>query len=124
MHEAIHATPSPIMNDEVQKDGDDFECPNIHNKPHGGNDTDDDANEDHVHCLSSIFPNTDNNPVENVYTRDSTGRVVSIEACLKVPQNEAAVVEATEAESRHVISGKCKKSRRHCHFEKEISCHY
>ena len=99
---------SPIMNDEVHKDCDDFECQNIHNKPHGGNDDDDDddANEDHVHCLSSIFPNTDNNPVEYVCTRDSTGRAVSIEACLKVPQNEAAAMEATDAKSRQIISGK------------------
>ena len=98
--------PSPIMNDEVHKDGDDFERPNIHSKPHGGND--DDANEDHVNCLSSIFPNTDDNPVEYVYTRDSSGRVVSIEARLKEPRNEAAVtMEATDAESRHdLLSGK------------------
>jgi hypothetical protein len=86
--------------------GDHFKNSNFHNKPHGGNDNDDDANEDHVHSLSSIFPNTDNNPVEYVNNRDSNGRVVPIEAGLKVPRNEAARMEATDAESRRVISGK------------------
>jgi hypothetical protein len=43
------------MNDEVHKDDDDLERPNMHNKSNGGNDNND-ANLDHVHCLSSIFP--------------------------------------------------------------------
>jgi hypothetical protein len=105
---SMKQSPSPIMNDEVHLDGDHFKCPNIHNKLHGGNDNDDDdaKNEDHVHCLSSILPNTGNNPVEYVYTRDSTGRVVSMEACLKVPRKDAAVMEATVGKSRRVISWK------------------
>ncbi len=103
---SMKQSPSPIMNDEVHIDGDHFECPNIHNKPHVGNDNDyDDANEDHVCCfLSSIFPNTGNNLVEYVYTRDSTGRVVSMEACLKVPRKEAVVMEATVGKSCRAIS--------------------
>jgi hypothetical protein len=44
--------------------------------------------------------------VEYVYTRDSTERVVSMEACLKVPRKEAAVTEATVGKSGCVVSGK------------------
>jgi hypothetical protein len=68
MHETL---PSQIMNDEGHEDDDHYEHPNIHNESNGENDVDD-ANEDHVYCLSSMFPNTDNNPAEYVFTRDST----------------------------------------------------
>jgi ABC-type Zn2+ transport system substrate-binding protein/surface adhesin len=36
--------------------------------------------------LSKVLPNSDDNPVEYIYTRDSTGRVLSVEARLKVPR--------------------------------------
>ena len=35
--------------------------------------------------LSKVLPNSDDNPVEYIYTRDSTGRVVHVESRLKVP---------------------------------------
>jgi hypothetical protein len=60
----------------------------------------DDSDEDYVYCLSSIFPNTDDDPVEYVYTRDATGRVVSMETRLKVPRNEEAVMETSDKSSR------------------------
>ena len=36
--------------------------------------------------LSKVLPNSDDNPVEYIYTRDSTGRVVHVESRLKVPR--------------------------------------
>jgi hypothetical protein len=36
--------------------------------------------------LSKVLPNSDDNPVECIYTRDSTGRVVHVESRLKVPR--------------------------------------
>jgi hypothetical protein len=36
--------------------------------------------------LSKVLPNRDDDPVEYIYTRDSTGRVVHVESCLKVPR--------------------------------------
>ena len=69
------------------------------------NDDDDaGANKDYVYRLSSIFPNTDDNPVEYVYSsRDSTGRAVSLETCLKVPKHEEAVINTRDARSGRVI---------------------
>jgi hypothetical protein len=58
---------------------------NTHDKNSNGADN---ADNDYVYFLLSIFPNnTDNNPIKSVYTsRETTGRVVSMETCLKVPQ--------------------------------------
>jgi hypothetical protein len=36
--------------------------------------------------LSKVLPNRDDDPVEYIYTRDSTGRVVHVESRLKVPR--------------------------------------
>lgn len=55
-------SPSPVMNDEVHEDDD--ECTHqtsITPSMAGGNNDDDHANEGIAHCLSSIFPNTDDN---------------------------------------------------------------
>jgi hypothetical protein len=38
--------------------------------------------------LSKIFPNSNDNTVMYEYTRDHTGRVVSVECHLKVPQKQ------------------------------------
>jgi hypothetical protein len=48
--------------------------------------------------LSQALPNSDDNPVEYVYTRDHTGRVVSVVCHLKVPNKEQ--VQSTD-ESRN-----------------------
>ena len=48
--------------------------------------------------LTTVFQNTDNNPIEYLYTRDSTGRVVSVECRLKVPRDNIDFVR-TPAEA-------------------------
>jgi hypothetical protein len=47
-------------------------------------DSDDDASNID---LSDIFPNTDDNPIEYVYTRDKSGRVVTVDCRFKVPKH-------------------------------------
>ena len=42
--------------------------------------------------LVDIFPNTDDNPVEYIYTKDATGRVVAVDSTFKVPQEQIEVV--------------------------------
>jgi uncharacterized pyridoxamine 5'-phosphate oxidase family protein len=54
---------------------------NHHNKTYDGADN---ADKDYVPCLSSIFPNADNNLVEFVYyIKDAAGRVASMDTCSK-----------------------------------------
>ena len=33
--------------------------------------------------LTKMFPRSDDNPIDFIYTKDSTGRVISVECCLK-----------------------------------------
>jgi GTPase SAR1 family protein len=58
----------------------------------------------YVTCLSSIFPNTDDNPVEYIYTRDASGRVVDVVCRLKVPPNEEEFIHTANVESGRVIN--------------------
>ncbi len=83
---------SAIMKNKVHEDDDDVQAEKHLAHSEGA----DDSDEDYVYCLSSIFPNTDDDPVEYVYTRDTTGRVVSMETHLKVPRNEEAVMETSD----------------------------
>ena len=69
-------------------------------------DTDDEDNVN-VYCLSTLFPNTDDNPIEYIYTRDTTGRgVVSFETRLKVPRDEIRIVETKDADTGEVLDVK------------------
>ena len=78
-----------IVNDGEHKHDDEVNKDKNHDT-HSSNFTEE-AVDDYVNCLSSIFPNTDDNPVEYVYTRDATGRVVSMVTRLKVTQNKVSV---------------------------------
>jgi hypothetical protein len=38
--------------------------------------------------LTKVLPNSNDNPVEYIYRKDSTGRVMVVEACFKVSRME------------------------------------
>ena len=78
-----------VDSDDVVDTKDEEET-NHEGKPDDDSDNifDDDTKND----LLDIFPNTDDNPVEYIYTKDATGRVVAVESMFKVPQEEIEVV--------------------------------
>ena len=63
----------------------------------------DDAEGDYIHCLSAMFPNSDDDPVEHIYTKDHNGRVVGVETSFKVPRNEIVHVETRNATTGEVL---------------------
>ncbi len=80
---------------------------------HNGVDDDDDVYMDDTYFdddgrldLSLALPNSDDNTVEFVYTRDHTGRVVSVECHLKVPKEQ---VQSTDNRTKdgHVVHCDC-----------------
>ena len=44
-------------------------------------DNDEDDDDDYVIDMTDLFPNSDDNPIEYIYHRDSTGRVIAVD-CL------------------------------------------
>ncbi len=44
--------------------------------------------------MAEVFPNTDDNPIKYIYTRDSTRRVILVDFCLKVPRNEVELIRS------------------------------
>ena len=100
----MNHSPSPLVNNDVHEDDDgDNEHQKLHDNFDGGDD-DDDADDDNVNCLSSIFPNTDDNPFQYVYTSELSDRVVSMETRLKPPRNMVNLMETRDAESGCVIN--------------------
>jgi hypothetical protein len=63
-----------------------------HLRDEGIKDDDDYEDKNNVD-LADIFPNTDENPIEYVYTRDKTGRVVTVDCRLKVLPNVSQTKE-------------------------------
>jgi hypothetical protein len=57
--------------------------------------------------LSLALPNSDDNTVEFVYTRDHTGRVVIVECHLKLPKEQ---VQSTDSRNKdgHVVHCDCR----------------
>ena len=57
--------------------------------------------------MAEVFPNTDDNPIEYIYTRDSTGRVISVDFCLKVPRNEVEFIRSHD-ENGGIVDVECR----------------
>ena len=55
-------------------------------------DSDNVSDDDTKIDLADLFPNTDDNPVEYIYTKDATGRVVAVDSRFKVPREQIEVV--------------------------------
>jgi len=89
--------------------------------PHNVDDEDDDDMDDTTFVdedgrfdfLSKALPNSDDCPFEYVYTRDHTGRVVSVVCSLKVVPKE--LVQSTEGRNedvREVVHGENKTGKK------------
>lgn len=85
--------------------------------PHNGVDDEDDddmddaafVDEDGRFDLSKALPNSNDNPFEYVYTRDHTGRVVSVVCSLKVPkEHQVQSTEGRNEDVREVVHGENK----------------
>ena len=66
--------------------------------------------EDYYHGkvdMAEVFPNTDDNPIEYIYTRDSTGRVISVDFRLKVPRNEVEFIRSHD-ENGGIVDVECR----------------
>ena len=57
--------------------------------------------------LIKVFQNTDDNPIEYIYIRDSTGRVVSVDCRLKVPRNQVEFLRTFD-ENGVVVDVECR----------------
>ncbi|KAI2502872.1 hypothetical protein MHU86_11619 [Fragilaria crotonensis] len=57
--------------------------------------------------MAEVFPNTDDNPIEYIYTRDSTGRVISVDFRLKVPRNEVEFIRSHD-ENGGIVDVECR----------------
>jgi hypothetical protein len=87
-----------------------------HVPPHNGVDDEDDddmddtafVDEDGRFDLSKALPNSDDNPFEYVYTRDHTGRVVSVVCSLKVPKEQVQSTAGRNEDVREVVHGENK----------------
>lgn len=57
--------------------------------------------------MAEVFPNTDDNPIEYIYARDSTGRVISVDFRLKVPRNEVEFIRSHD-ENGGIVDVECR----------------
>ena len=57
--------------------------------------------------MAEVFPNTDDNPIEYIYARDSTGRVISVDFHLKVPRNEVEFIRSHD-ENGGIVDVECR----------------
>ena len=89
--------------------------------PHNGVDDEDDddmddtafVDEDGRFDLSKALPNSDDCPFEYVYTRDHTGRVVSVVCSLKaVPKEPVQSREGRNEDVREVVHGENKTEKK------------
>ena len=68
-------------------------------------------------CLSHVFPNSEDDPVEYLYTRNSSGRVVSVDTRFKVPRDQIVCVETRDAMSGEVLESIFR-------FKKDIAAYF
>ena len=86
--------------------------------PHNGVDDDDMddtafVDEDGRFDLSKALPNSDDCPFEYVYTRDHTGRVMSVVCSLKVvPKEQVQSTEGRNEDVREVVHGENKTEKK------------
>jgi hypothetical protein len=57
--------------------------------------------------MAEVFPNTDDNLIEYIYARDSTGRVISVDFHLKVPRNEVEFIRSHD-ENGGIVDVECR----------------